>query len=291
MLLTTMPLRQFDAEVALLPPVLAVRVQRMRACATRAYGCDCCGAAREALRLGFAAVRDGAVVRAEELITEAERRTATGPHAAGCPHLPPAPRPVRATDPASHGQVRAWAERGGRLVAATDASWKKGAFGTGYVTSDGRWGMHGRRLGPTESADRRAVLISELRAVALLMSRLEREAAPLLLVDSLRAVRILRAWQEGDVARMPDGYSLRPRRDGAPTLVRLARHVAARRGLRVEHVRAHTGHPLNEAADSLASIARRRITDPLDSIGRAHGLVDAFVRAWHDGGCPDANAA
>jgi ribonuclease HI len=90
---------------------------------------------------------------------------------------------------------------------------------------------------------------------------------------------------------MPDGHDLRPRRAGAPTPVRLAEHVAARRGLRVEHVRAHTGHPLNEAADSLASIARRRLTDPLDSIDRAQSLVDAFVRAWHDAARPDAEAA
>jgi len=107
MLVTTMPLRQFDAEGALPPPVLAARVQRLRACATRAYGCDCCKAAREALRLAFAAVRDGAAARAEELIGEAERRTEAGPHAAGRPHLPPAPQRDRAADsPASIARRR-----------------------------------------------------------------------------------------------------------------------------------------------------------------------------------------
>lgn len=80
---------------------------------------------------------------------------------------------------------------------------------------------------------------------------------------------------------MPDGYDLRPRKQGAPTLVRLAERVAALPALRVEHVKAHSGHPLNEAADSLASIARRRLTEPFDATARAEDLAKSFLLTWH----------
>jgi hypothetical protein len=52
-------------------------------------------------------------------------------------------------------------------------------------------------------------------------------------------------------------------------------------GLRPEHVKGHAGHPLNETADSLASIARRRVTEVFDSPARAASLAEAFLRDWH----------
>lgn len=90
---------------------------------------------------------------------------------------------------------------------------------------------------------------------------------------------------------MPEGYDLRPRRHGPPTLVRLAGRVAAWPALRTEHVRAHTGHPLNETADSLASMARRRTEGDPVPVARAEGLVETFLRAWHEDRTPGHLAA
>jgi hypothetical protein len=80
---------------------------------------------------------------------------------------------------------------------------------------------------------------------------------------------------------MPEGYDLRPRRSGAPTLVRLAERVALMPGLRTAHVKGHSGHLLNEAADALASMSRRRLTESFDSYSRAEDLVRSFLIAWH----------
>jgi ribonuclease HI len=96
-------------------------------------------------------------------------------------------------------------------------------------------------------------------------------------------MRYLRAWQRGRIERMPEGYSLLPRRgpEAAPTLVRLAGIMAQHPEIRLQHVHSHTGHPLNEAADALASLAQRGLP-AVETRSRAEGLVDAFVRAWLD---------
>ncbi|MFG2243740.1 ribonuclease HI [Spirillospora sp. NPDC048823] len=280
MLVPTMSLREFDDAQSRMPPGLADRTQRMRACATRAAWCGCCGVARRLLRLCFAAVRHGDDAIAEMLVTEAEHYIGGGRHPRTCPQ---APRPaVRGRRAPAQGRVPGWSAFPGALVAATDASWKQGTCGIGYVVSDGRWGMRGWTFGPQDPTGPRRVLVSELRAVALLLDRVEDGRDLVLLVDSLSALRYLRAWRHGDTGLMPDGYDLRPRRSGAaPTLVRLARQVVGRPGLRLEYVKGHSGHPLNETADSLASIARRRVTETFDSIARAEGLVEAFLHAWH----------
>ena len=43
----------------------------------------------------------------------------------------------------------------------------------------------------------------------------------------------------------------------------------------------HTGHPLNEAADALASLAQRGLP-AVETRSRAEGLVEAFLRTWHE---------
>ncbi|MEU5942247.1 hypothetical protein ABZ807_24375 [Micromonospora sp. NPDC047548] len=102
------------------------------------------------------------------------------------------------------------------------------------------------------------------------------------LLDSLAALRYLRRWQSGETSAMPAGYSLRQRRwSDQPTLVRLAEQVARRPDLAFGHVKGHSGHALNEAADGLSHMARRRREEPFDLRPRAYALVDAFLRAWH----------
>ncbi len=66
-----------------------------------------------------------------------------------------------------------------------------------------------------------------------------------------------------------------------PTLVRLAQLVARRPDLSFTHVKAHTGHALNETADALSHMARRRLGEVFDVRPRAYDLVDAFLRDWH----------
>ncbi|MGI5163402.1 RNase H family protein [Spirillospora sp. CA-253888] len=269
--MTTMPLRHFEADRLLLPAPLADRAQRMRAAATRAHSCHCCAVTRHTLGLCFAAARYGDLEWAELLLIEAEHYVDHGTHATGCPHVPYAP--CKRDRLCSQGQLAEWAALPGDLVAATDASWKKGAWGIGYVTSDGRWGARGRRSARPDPDGPSRVLVNELRAVAFLLDGLEADRPLLLLIDSLSALRLLRAWQNGDTTPVPAEL---------PELAGLAQRVRDRPGLRAEHVKAHTGHPLNETADSLAKIARRRVTEKFDVVPRAEGLVRAFLIDWHD---------
>jgi ribonuclease HI len=172
----------------------------------------------------------------------------------------------------------------GPLVAATDASYKRGVAGIACVVSNGSWGLtrwgSGTRHDPSGPA---TVLVAELRAVALLLEGPDRPRPPELLLDSTIAIRYLRAWQRGRIERMPEGYSLLPRRGPrtAPTLVRLAGIMAQHQEIRLHHVHSHTGHPLNEAADALASLAQRGLPE-VETRSRAEGLVEAFLRAWHE---------
>jgi ribonuclease HI len=170
------------------------------------------------------------------------------------------------------------------LVAATDASYKRSVAGIACVVSNGSWGLNrwgsAIRHDPSGPA---AVLVAELRAVALLLEGPEQPRPPELLLDSTIAIRYLRAWQRGRIERMPEGYSLLPRRgpQRAPTLVRLAGIMAQHPEIRLQHVHSHTGHPLNEAADALASLAQRGLA-AVETRSRAEGLVEAFLRSWHE---------
>ena len=211
-------------------------------------------------------------------MAEAEHYVGVGRHPRGCSRH--AAARLERRPPGVHGDIGRWAGTG-PVIAATDASWKKGHGGLGYLTSTGRWGFRSRPEDRTDPTGRSKVLVNELRAVELLLSVLGEVSELMLLVDSLSALTYLRSWQNGRTQLMPDGYDLRPRRQGAPTLVRLAERVAATPGLHMEHVKAHSGHPLNEAADSLASIARRRISEPFDAAARAEELAKSFLLSWH----------
>lgn len=181
------------------------------------------------------------------------------------------------------GMVDGFAGKG-RLVAATDAGYKNKAAGIAFVASDGRWGLKhwvaNPRLDPTGPA---RVLIMELRAVALLWEAPGGQLPDTVLIDSTKAISYLRSWQSGHVERMPHGYSLRPRfgAHDTPTLVRLAGLMAANPHIEIAHVHSHRGHPLNEAADSLASIARRG-EPAAQTRARAIGQLEAFLPVWHN---------
>ncbi|MCW3843998.1 hypothetical protein ONA70_28305 [Micromonospora yasonensis] len=246
-----------------------------RAFALRTYvkprRCESCQAAGDAVRLALTAAQYDELGDAAQLIDTAEQLAAG--HQLACR---PAHHPGR-------GQVRRWAGTSGPLIAATDASWKGRAGGIGYIASDGRYGLRSRRPGRVDPTGCSRVLVSELRAVEFLLTAYDRPPVGMtVLVDSRPALNYLHRWQGGESGAMPAGYDLRPRHNGMkPTLVRLAELAGARPDLAFAHVKAHAHHALNEAADSLAHMARRRVDESFDAQARAHDLVEAFLHDWH----------
>ncbi|MEU8255506.1 RNase H family protein [Micromonospora inaquosa] len=255
-----------------LPPALHDRVLLLRPY-THATGCDTCRGIGDAVHLALTAAHYDELASAGKLLDTAERRAAE--------HTEHAPR--RPEQQRGRGRVLRWAQASGPLVAATDASWKGRAGGIGYVVSDGHYGLLGRGTGRLDPTGRSRVLVDELRAVDYLLTGFDEVPAGLtVLLDSLTAVRYLHRWQAGEADAMPAGYSLRQRRwSDKPTLVRLAEQVAHCPDLTFEHVKGHSGHALNEAADGLSHMARRRREESFDLRPRAHALVDAFLRDWH----------
>jgi ribonuclease HI len=265
------------------PPALALLPADLhdRAAALRRYlhpsRCERCARVGEALRLALTAAGYDEPATCRQAIDTAEALAADH----GCR---PQPVPVHPGPPEGRGLVARWARRAsGPPVAATDASWKGRAGGIGYVVSDGRYGLRGRGTGRLDPTGASRVLIDELRAVEYLLTGYDEPPAGLtVLVDSTPALRYLHRWQAGATALMPEGYSLRQRRwTERPTLVRLAELVAARPDLTFAHVKGHSGHALNEAADALSHMARRRREERFDVHSRAYDLVDAFLRTWH----------
>ncbi|PKK16234.1 RNase H family protein [Thermomonospora sp. CIF 1] len=270
----------FDKSLDLLAEHLRARAVALR---PHVFGAGRPGQIAEAVSLAFDAAYLGDQHSAELMIERAEALVRA---------LPARPRkPAAIVRRGLRGQQRRWADAA-VLIAATDASFKHPHVGWGYVSSAGHWGCAGGTYrGMLNPNGRSGAMISELRAVHMLLTDLDTDRPMTLLIDSRGALRFLRAWQSGRVGLMPNGYSLRPRFGAAaqstkPTLVRLAEQVASRPGLRFEHVAGHSGHPLNEAADGLAGLARRCIAGDQDGdvdtlTARAQDLAAAFLHAWH----------
>ncbi|GAA3226134.1 ribonuclease HI [Actinocorallia longicatena] len=174
------------------------------------------------------------------------------------------------------GQLSRWS--GTRpLVAATDASWKNGRGGMGFLTTDGFWGVGSWAVGPQDRTGPSKILVTELRAVQLLLTSVDPAVPMTILVDSIPALRYLWRWQQGETLALPAGYQ-----DDPAGLLPLARQLSQRPHLTFQHVKGHSGHLLNEAADSLASIGRRRASLKYDAETRAADLVNSFLTSWTD---------
>ncbi|RKN26194.1 ribonuclease HI [Micromonospora musae] len=254
----------------LLPASLHERTLALRTY-IRPRRCETCTSIGHAVRLALTAANYDELGSATQLLDTAEQLA--NEHDLAC----------RPQDQPNRGQVGRWAAASGPLVGATDASWKKRAGGIGYVVSDGRYGLRSRHPSRVDPTGTSGVLVSELRAVEFLLTAYDTPPAGMtVLVDSVPALAYLHRWQRGEIETMPAGYDLRPRYSGLkPTLVRLAELVVGRPDLTFTHVKAHAHHCLNEAADSLAHMARRRVEEPFDVRQRAHALVEAFLRDWH----------
>jgi ribonuclease HI len=184
------------------------------------------------------------------------------------------------------GQARVTAA--GPVLIATDGS----SSGDGkhcawaFIATCGHWGCQAGDYRHDNVNGRSGALIAELRAVYLALRCV---AGPVtLLVDSVIALRYLRAWQRGETGRMPPQYDLHPRHAGAaPALVTLAELASARRReLALAHVKGHAGHTLNEGADLLATVARRWVAadetlPPKAMQAEAADIAATFLAQWH----------
>lgn len=132
----------------------------------------------------------------------------------------------------------------------------------GFLTTSGRYGFGTTTIPGTIVGHDRA-LQGELRAIWWALVRTPATHPITLLSDSLDAVELVNEWRAGG-ERMPTGYTLDRTSGRTALLLQLAhklRNSADR--VRIEWVRGHSGHPLNEGADALAKMARAWATGRL----------------------------
>jgi len=198
-------------------------------------------------------------------------------------------RPANAIQGGLRGKARAIAPD--QVTVATDGSCKGRYLGWGYISSTGHWGCAADILGGD-------ALAAELRAVGMAIGDIPVPCR--IVLDSTSALSFLRSWQAGNVSRMPPapGLTAAMRAGSARQrpLEEIAVLVAGRPGLVFSHVRGHNGHLLNEAADSLAKIARecrdgKRHGDLAAVHAKAADLVAAFLVSQAGAGMPDRRSA
>lgn len=169
-----------------------------------------------------------------------------------------------------------WPE--GRLVVATDTSVNDEHVSLAYVSDQGHFGVFSHPYPQHLMSGRHRSTVNELRAVMEALENLvdETDRRPIrILTDSKDALSCLQEWKRGESA-MPAGYSMRSRTQGTvPTLVALSRKVRRLQEISFRLVPGHTGHPLNEAADSLAKLGLRQKKGVV-----SQGVVHRFAPQW-----------
>lgn len=148
----------------------------------------------------------------------------------------------------------------GPIVLATDASVDPDRVASGYLATTGHTGLRAHLYPKHLVRPCSRVVVTELRAVywglkAVLHAHPGRPLE--VRVDNLQALRHLYSWQQGGTD-MPESYDTHLRSKGRqPTLVKLQLLAEYTPHLAFVHEKAHAGHPLNEAADSLAKLGLR----------------------------------
>lgn len=146
-----------------------------------------------------------------------------------------------------------------------------GVYGLGTSIVPGRV-VGGRPLGDGSGRDPERALQAELRAIANAMQTVDPQHPVIILTDSRSAMDYVTLWRDGHQV-MPGGYNPLRVSGRESTLARLARraHEGAEQ-IDIRWVPSHSGHPLNEAADALAKMARAWATG---RITRATAAADA----------------
>ncbi|MER6572608.1 RNase H family protein [Streptomyces sp. NPDC001093] len=174
----------------------------------------------------------------------------------------------------------------GTVLVATDAAVDDARAGGGYLATSGHYGARAHPYPRDISGPSRST-VAELRAILWALQAVTASVGSsrpvTVLTDSADALGYLTAWQAGGT-RMPDGYRVSWRSsDRQPTLVELQQMAEYTPGLTFTHVKGHVGHPLNEAADSLAKLALRCSKGVVDR-GRAAELAPEWaqqnLKAW-----------
>jgi ribonuclease HI len=148
------------------------------------------------------------------------------------------------------------------ITVATDGSYKLTVgekvikpMSWSYLTTNGLYGV-GTSMVPGKLIGEKRWLQAELRAIAAALKAVGSDHPVTLLSDSKAALDMIFLWRDGHQV-MPRDYDLERSGGRESTLARLAQRVYRDRDLiEPRWIRGHSGHPLNEAADTLAKMAR-----------------------------------
>lgn len=172
-----------------------------------------------------------------------------------------------------------------RTIVATDASlWaERDGVALAYVTSHGHYGLSAHPYPQVISGQDR-ITTCELRAILLSLEHVFDDASrePVrVLTDNQAALEYIAHWRTGG-DRMPANYGNWLRSTGTqPSLVALSRKVRRHQVISFRKVAAHSGHPLNETADSLAKLGLRHGRRQIDG-DDVRRLAPLWAARGHD---------
>ncbi len=140
-----------------------------------------------------------------------------------------------------------------RTVVATDGSClgNPGPGGWAWATPDGPRGSGGH----AETTNN----LMELRAVYEALGAFDPDTPLLIQADSMYVINIFTRWLSGWQAKGWRTASKKPvmNRDA----IEMIADRLAQRDVRFEHVKGHSGHPLNELVDTMARTQAEKIRD------------------------------